>query len=538
MKKIIIISVIVLFLLVGALGFWYWNRNPYSKEVLKIEIVGPSEADFSEEVEYTVKYKNNGNVRLEEPRLVFEFPEYTIIDNSFIRRKELGPEELGDIYPGEEKIYTFKGRIFGKEGELKTAKAWLSYQPKNLSARYESETSFSTKIKSIPLTFDFDLPSRVEANKEFDFSINYYSILDYPLSDLSIKINYPGGFEFLKSSPNSLSKNEWDIPILNKAEGGRIDIKGKVTAELGDFKMFSAQIGFWREGELIMLKEINRSVEITEPFIDVYQEINGQKNYVASAGDVLHYEIYFRNVGEEAFKDLFLVVRMDGDGYDFDTIKTIDGELEQGDNTIIWDGKTVPGLRFLDQGEEGRVEFWVDLKESWDIDSDSEKNVILKNTVLVSKMKEEFETKVNSHLSLEQEAQSSSSPEVGQDIIYNITWQVKNYFNDVKNVKVKATLPPNVRLTGIILPEEFSSNFAFDNSSREIVWMVGDLNAGQGILTDSPKISFQVILNPIFNQMEDQAVLIDQARILAEDLWTQRFIEKEVDDLKTSQEVQ
>ncbi|KPJ55397.1 hypothetical protein AMJ47_00845 [Parcubacteria bacterium DG_72] len=537
LKKIIIIAIIVLFFLIGVLGFWYWNRNPYSKEVLKIEIIGPAEADFSEEVEYTVKYKNNGNVRLEEPRLIFEFPEYSIVDQSFIGRKELAPEELGDIYPGEEKIFTFKGRLFGKEGELKTVRAWLSYQPKNLSARYESETSFSTKIKSIPLTFDFDLPSRVEANKEFDFSINYYSILDYPLSDLTIKIEYPAGFEFLKSTPESLSKNEWDIPILNKAEGGRIDIRGKITAELGDFKMFKAEIGFWREGELVMIKEISRGVEITEPFIDIYQEINGQKNYVASAGDLLHYEIYFRNVGEEAFKDLFLVLRMDGEGFDFDTIKTTDGEFEQGDNTIIWDGKGVSKLRFLDQGEEGKVEFWINLKEEWDIISSSEKDVVLKNTVLVSKMKEEFETKVNSHLSLQQEAQSFSNPIVGQDITYNITWQVKNYFNDVKNVKVKATLLPNVRLTGDISPEDLSSDFAFDSSSREIVWLVGDLEAGQGVIKDSPIISFQVILNPIYNQRGDQAVLMEQARVLAEDIWTQRFLEQEIDDLKTPQEV-
>ncbi len=531
MKKIIIISIIVLFFLIGALGFWYWNRNPYSKEVLKIEIIGPAEANFSEEVEYTVKYKNNGNVRLEEPRLIFEFPEYSIVEESFIRRKELSPEELGDIYPGEEKILTFKGRLFGKEEELKTVKVWLSYQPKNLSARYESETSFTTKIKSIPLTFDFDLPSRIEANKEFDFSINYYSILDYPLSDLTIKIDYPEGFEFLRSSPESLSKNEWDVPILNKAEGGRIDIRGKIAAELGDFKMFKAKIGFWREGELVMLKEISRGVEITEPFIDIYQEINGQKNYVASAGDLLHYEIYFRNVGEEAFKDLFLVVRLDGDGFDFDTIKTTDGEVEQGDNTIIWDGKGVSGLRFLDQGEEGEVEFWIDLKEEWD---SSNKDIVLKNTVLLSKMKEEFETKVNSHLSLEQQAQSSSSPKAGEDITYNVTWQVKNYFNDVKNVRVKAILPPNVRLTGNISPKDLSSDFAFDSSSREIVWLVGDLEAG----SDSPTITLQVILTPIFNQRGEQAVLIEKARVLAEDIWTQRFLEEEVDELKTPQKVE
>jgi len=533
MKKVIILAVIVLFLILGGLGFWYWNKNPYSKEVLKIEILGPAEADFSEEVEYTVKYKNNGNVRLEEPRLIFEFPEHTIVQDAFVRRKELGPEELGDIYPGEEKTYTFKGRVFGKEGELKTAKAFLSYQPKNLSARYESETSFTTKIKSIPLTFEFDLPSKVEANKEFDFSINYYSILEYPFSNLTVKVEYPEGFEFLKSSPESLSKNEWDIPVLNKAEGGRVDIKGKITAELGDFKIFSAEIGFWIEGEFILLKEITRGVEITEPHISISQQINNQSNYVVSSGDLLHYEISFRNVGEEPFKDLFLVVRLDGQGFDLQTIKTTDGEFEQGDNTIIWDGKNIPRLRFLDQGEEGRVEFWVNVKEEWSIASSEEKDVVLKNTVLISKMKEEFETKVNSKLSLGQEISNSTVPKVGEEGSYNIIWKVKNHLNDVRNVKVKAILPSNVRLTGDITPQDQSSKFTFDSQSREIVWITGDMDAGKGIISDSDEISFKIAFTPKNSQMGEQAIVIKNIRIIGEDTWTERFVEDNAEDLKT-----
>lgn len=511
MKKVIVIAIIFLFLALGALGFWYWNRNPYSKEILKIEILGPAEADLAQEVEYTVKYKNNGNVRLESPRLVFEFPEYTIVDgtDSSARRKEVGPEELGDIYPGEEKTYVFKGRLFGKEDDLKTAKAFLSYQPKNLSARYESQTSFTTKIKPIPLTFDFDLPSRVEANKEFDFSINYYSILDYPLSNLNIKVSYPDGFEFIKSVPQSLGKNEWNIAVLNKAQGGRVDIGGKISAELGDSKVFSSQIGFWRDGEFILLKEITKGVEITKPLISVYQQINGQSDYVASSGDLLHYEISFRNIGEEPFSNLFLVLNLDGQGFDFNTIKTTNGDFEPGDNTIIWDGKNIPSLRFLDQGEEGMVEFWINLKDGWEVSSLAEKDAVVKDTVLISKVKEEFETKVNSKLDLSQEIQGSSGS-------YNIIWQVKNYLNDVNNVKVRAKLPSNVQLTGDISPSELSSNFAFDSQSREIVWSVGDMAAGAGVLNEGPKISFSVV--------GDNTILTEDIKITGEDVWTERSI--------------
>ncbi len=504
MRKIIII-VIIIAVVLGILGFWYWQRNPYSKEILKLEILGPESVEAGQEIEYTVKYKNNGDVRLEQPVLIFELPEYSLSDGS--RRVEIGPEELGDIYPGEEKTFQFKARLLGKEGDIKTAKAQMTYQPKNLQARYESNSSLTLVISSIPLSFNFDLSSKIESGREFEFSLNYFSNLDHPLADLGIRIEYPEGFEFLSSDPSGTDKTEWDIPLLNKAEGGRIEIIGKLSGELREQKIFKALMGVWQNDEFIVLKEISRGVEIARPQIFISQQINGQNNYIASPGDLLHYEIFFRNISDEPFQDLFLVIRLEGDGFDFNSVKSDLGDSQQGDNSIMWDWREVPRLKFLDQGKEGKVEFWIDLKESW---TSGETNALLKNSVLLSEVREEFETKVNSKLEISQRAEAS-----GPD--YTITWEAKNYINDVRNVKVKAVLPSGVELKGNISPESESSKFAFDSGSREIVWMVGDINAGTGVFDTAPTISFQVSLS-------SGGRIINQATIIGEDQWTESFI--------------
>ncbi len=516
MRKVIIL-VIALAAILGIAGYWYWQRNPYSKEILKLEILGPGNASVAREIEYTVKYKNNGDVRLEEPRLIFEFPEYTLLEQGVSRRIEIGTEELGDIYPGEEKTFQFKGRLLGRDGEVKTAKAWLSYRVKNLQARYESTTTLNTVIDAVPLTFDFDLASRIEAGRDFKFSLNYFSSLDYPLTNLGIRIEYPDGFEFLTSDPKGLDKTEWEISLLNKAEGGRIEISGNLSGELKEQKMFKAAIGVWQDDEFIILKEITRGVEITRPQLSIFQHINGQSNYTASPGDLLHYEVFFRNISEEPFKDLFLVATLDGDGFDFDTIKSESGQFQTGDNSVIWDWRDVPKLKFLDQGKEGKVEFWINLKDDWAISSLEERNALLKNTILISQVKEEFETKVNSKLEISQQASQ-------QGDIYTITWQAKNYLNDVKNVKVKAILPSEVNLFGNIFPESESSKFAYDSGSREIVWMIGDMEAGTGILNEAPSISFQVSL-------ASGQTIINEAVITGEDQWTESFIQGEASKL-------
>lgn len=524
------LSIIILAIATGILGFYYYQKNIYSKETLKLEILGQETADLLQEVEYIVKYKNNGNTRLEEPELIFEFPEYSIpIGENSLRVVKKTEDLGGPIYPGQEKSFRFKARLIGKENEAKTAKAALSYQPKNLKARYESQTSFITVIKKVPLTFEFDLPSQIESGKDLRFKLNYFSNADYPISNLRIAIEYPSDFEFVESTPKSLEKTEWDLGVLNKAEGGRIEIAGKLRGNIDEEKIFQAKIGIWQEGEFILLKTASKGVEIAKPEINIVQQINGNPAYTASPGDLLHYEIFFRNLGETPLTNLFLINRLEGGAFDFQTIKSDLGDFEPGDNSIVFDWKRVQELQFLNIGKEGKVEFWIKLKE----DFEDVGNPVITNKVYLSQAREEFVNKVNTKLVVEQKGYFHDEifgnsgpipPKVGEDTTYTITWQAKNYYNNIKNVKVKAILPKEVKLTGKIFPEGEAGKFAFDSQSRELVWEVGEMSAGQGVQNSPPNISFQIVFTPTVSQIGMTAELIGQASIAGEDKWTKDSI--------------
>jgi len=214
---------------------------------------------------------------------------------------------------------------------------------------------------------------------------------------------------------------------------------------------------------------------------------------------------------------------------------------------IVWDSRDVSKLRFLDEGEEGKVEFWINLKDEWEIANPEEENAVLKNIVLIPKTaEEEFETKINSKLVVSQKGYFQDEvfgnsgpvpPKVGEETTYTITWLAKNYFNDIKNAKVKAVLPANVELTGKIFPEGESPKFAFDNKSREIIWMIKDsetMEAGTGILNTAPIISFQVALKPTSGQKGKVAQIISEATISGEDQWTETIIEENASAVDTS----
>jgi len=538
MRKIIIL-VLILGVLIS-LGAYYYKTNVYSRGSLKLEILASSEIDAFNNVEYIVKYKNNGNVVLEEPELSFQYPENSFPENDQPQRVI---KKLEDIYPGEEKTVSFNGRVFGKEGETPKALASIRYKPRNLKAFYESNTEFVARIKFVPITFELDLPSRIEAGKEVDFSLNYFSNADFPVSGLRAKIEYPlSGFEFVKSNPQALDKTEWDLPLLNKAEGGRIQISGKISGELNEQKNFKATLGVWKDGKFILLKEVTKGVQILASTISLLQMINGSQDFIASPGDMLHYEIFFRNTGEESFQNLFLVARLEGKAFDFNTIKTTDGQFNKGDNSIIWDYQRVSKLGFLGQGEEGKVEFWVNLKDKWDVASNQEKNVVLKDNLILFQSRDDFENKVNSKLEIVQKGFFQDNnifgnngpvpPRMNSITTYTITWEAKNYFNDVRDVKVRAVLPQWVSLTGKILPQD--ARLTFDSQSRELLWQVGDLAATQGVLNPGPTVSFQVSFSPELSQWGQAPFIINQATISGEDAWTGSILQSSTQAINTT----
>lgn len=521
-KKIIwILLLVVIFIF---LAFSIYRQGMFSKEILKLEIFGPEVAKIGEEIEYTVQYKNNGNFVLQKPELIFELPENSLTEDERVILRE----SLGDIYPGQQDSVKFKGRLLGKDDDLKTAKAILIYTPKNITAKYESKTSFITKIDAGNINLSFDLPTKVEQGKSLTYSINYFSNIDYPLEKLSIKIDPSQGFEIISSDPKSLDNQEWKLPTLVKTQGGRIIINGKILAGSDQSISLKAILGIWQEGKFVVIKETDANLQIINPMISINQQINGSSNYIASPGETLRYRVFFTNIGSTAFENLFMAVKLDGQALDMSSLEVeSNGQIRVTDNMIVWDSSSLSYLSRLMPQQEGSVGFSIKIKDDWA--PVSAENSVITNEVSVSQTNQKFTIKVNSGLSVSQSAYYKSTdisntgpipPEISKPTTYTVNWEIRNYLSDKKNVKVKAFLPENIFLTGRIMPENELSKFAYDSKSREIVWSVGDILAGTGVNGDPVALAFQISLTPNEAQKGKTAPLIGRAIISGENQFT------------------
>ena len=128
---------------------------------------------------------------------------------------------------------------------------------------------------------------------------------------------------------------------------------------------------------------------------------------------------------------------------------------------------------------------------------------------------------------------------LADEILHNRAWEhlrpranPASYFNDIKNATVRAVLPQEVKLTGKIFPED--ARITFDSQSREIVWKIGDLLSGTGVISPILNTAFQISFIPEFNQRGQMPLLIKEAIVSGEDSWTERRLEARDSSINTT----
>ncbi len=526
LKKVIVVLVGLL-VVTGSLGYFYYQRNIFGEDRLRFEISAPEAIEAGEEVEYIVRYRNNSDVRLEEMVLVFEYPENVIIieseeDEDIRRRSGVRREvDVGELNPGQEKTVSFKARPLGEKGSSFKASAWIRYVPRNLAARYEAKREHIAVIENVPISFDFQIPANVDPDRETSFRLRFSSGIDYPLTDMEVRFRYPPGFRFIRSAPqtDTEERDVWSWSVLNKGDDGTIDIDGVLRGDPGDAKIFNAVLGIWLNDSFVPLKEASRGTAISRSNLLLDMQVNGKEEYIANPGELLHYEIFFRNIGSETLEDLFLLVDLDENTLNLDQVEPVEGRFQKERGVIIWSYTFDYVLLSLKENEEGRVEFWARAKE------DLPQNPEIKVKASMERAEKTLATRINTRLSLRQSVirkgtlfeETGPFPfKEGEKSNYTVRWVAKTFFNDVRDVTIKTELPEGARITGEKDPEDVS--LSFNSSTREVVLEVEELSAGR-----EKEIFFEVEIDPL-EDFDEEDVVLGEGEMTAKDRRTDETV--------------
>lgn len=119
-------------------------------------------------------------------------------------------------------------------------------------------------------------------------------------------------------------------------------------------------------------------------------------------------------------------------------------------------------------------------------------------------------------------------PVVDIPTTYWIFWEVKNYGNDLKNLKVEGQLPENVNLTGnkSLLAGKFNA------TGRNLVWTVDEIDKTGG----NYRIGFEVEIIPSLQDMGKVPVLLSNSKFSVTDNYCKAGIDGRLPKLTTNLE--
>ncbi|MBI2068780.1 MAG: hypothetical protein HYT67_01605 [Candidatus Yanofskybacteria bacterium] len=546
----------LLLLIVSFVSFWF-GRPSFSEAGVVLKLDGPSQVSVGDEVTYKLTIGNDSRVDLNEIRIKFSYPDDSVVikDGSVV--SDLSQKfEIDKLSPGQKNEMEFKAFLVGDRGNIKTTKAELNFKAGDLRTQFEKETSISTTITSLPVSLTLVAPPNAAPGQAVNYILDYRNESGSDIADLLFEFDYPDGFAFQKGIPSpSRGNSSWTVPVLKKNAGGRINIQGALTGREGEAKKISVVLKRKIADRYVNYEKAEVATDVANPLLGVDMLVNDSTAYSAFPGDDLNYTVKYSNASNFNLIGLNLVVKLDGQMYDLSSLDTKGGYYDSSNGTILWNASTVPDFANLPTNKKGEVLFRIKLKNEVFSGISGSNNLFVQTTATLStpnvpsgvggdeiSAQNSLTTKITTQPTFRQliyhndPAFSSSGPlppEVGKDTSFTIHWQLTNPGNDMNSVRLTGVLPPGVtweNATGVTVGQP---EVTFNPDTSEVVWNLGVLPRGIGVVGDKYEASFRVRIKPSSNQKGTVITLIKNSKLTATDSFTKQNIILPLGDMTT-----
>jgi len=192
-----------------------------------------------------------------------------------------------------------------------------------------------TSPSSDSIDFYLEGKNQVSAGEEFFYTVHYKNLSNVMLRNVRIEVKYPENFVFLDSSPEAEEKDGvWVYKLIQPGQSGKIQIKGKMIAEVGDTGILFANINYTPEN---FSSEFREETTITTEVNDI--GINFDFDYLRSALVDEENDILVNFSGkEENFTNNFRIVIEPQENIEFVDVVPKEGDNKMADYEIIRPG--------------------------------------------------------------------------------------------------------------------------------------------------------------------------------------------------------
>lgn len=560
----ILIASLVFFLGASSLAFYrlYWGSNTISANNIEVEMIGPVSVSGGERMSLDIKVNNNNKIDLKGTSIQVDYPEGARSMEDLKTELKRSRDALGDIPQGGSLSKRVEAVLFGEENSKKEIKVTVEYRIQGSSAIFYKEKIYEVVISDSPVNIEVSGLKEINANQSMDFTVTIASNSSNPIRNLLLKAEYPFGFIFSNSDQRPISPNNdvWQIGDLSPREKKSVRIYGKLGGQDGEEKVlrFTAGIADDKDEQAIATPLVTSlaAISIKKPFIGIELALDGSSanEFVSKSSRLIRADVVWKNNLTTPIEDAEIQIKFKGDILNKSSVAVDGGFYRSVDNTIIFNKTNNPSLALVGPGDTGNLSFSFGILNPYSGSGSLLKNPSLNLDVSANGKRLQGDNvpqevlysatrivKVVTDARLSSQAVHSSGPfqntgpmppKADKETTYTVIWTVTNTSSKVKNGKVSATLPIYTKWLSKISPD--SENISFNAENSQVVWDLGNVEAGAGIDSQAREVAFQISFLPSVSQVGATPVILNEAILKGTDDFTSASVEEARPSLNTT----
>jgi len=555
--------IIVIFVLGGA-AYGAYNyvssKIGADKQPISLSFSADREIMAGEEFYYLLDYKNEDKVAINNIEIKVKYPDnFIFLESDPAANRGNDVWEISALAPHRSNTIKIKGRLVGPAGVSEIILADMTYQPANFSSEFKKSAALETRINDLGLSFSFVNSSSVLVNEDSEIIIKFKVKDQNYLDNFRVSLEAPEEVAVINEAEaansasttplikiengtwliSGLGKNENELKIKFKVkEKKQPDVNLKLKFEL-PWQAEDQPIKYYLFYEKDLLYEVIKSD------LNINIIINGSPvDQGIDFGQTLNYSINYANKGETAMEDVIIMAVLESDFLDWATLTDKNNGKVSG-NTISWSKQEILGLKEINAGAEGVIDFSLKLKAPAMIDLSKSYQVksYVKYSVSGQSAGDENQSnsivnKINSDLNLVEQLRYFNDdnlavgfgplpPKVGETTSLKVYWTINNNLHELNDLKISLTLPANVSWGG--KNRSSIGEVDYDAAANQVVWQIGRLP----ITVYKADAEFNLNLTPTEADRNKVMLILPGTKITAVDGETNMPINKTLKD-KTS----
>lgn len=504
-----IIGLLAVLSVVAWVGFFLFTQGLFqADETMKIEIEGPEDVKSGEEVAYTLRYENIGDVPVASLIAKLNIPSTFHVYSTVPEPDENLEWTIGSLSAGSDGAITITGVFLADVPSSQRLQALFTYKPANFSSDFQDIITQKIDINDSVLAFTFTGPEKALAGDSSEYIINVQNSGADPVYNLRITPTFTEDFTVISAQPaREEGQTYWAIDSLDPGELKAITVSGSFTSTASGDQTLSVSAGFVEQDVVYTQRSEEITTDVLAGSLSFSVIVNGSnEDQTADLGETLRMSIDYANNSREAVQDMSFSLTLTGiDGTVPINWKNANlGGGERIENEISWEqlddlepetsaviDLSLPLFPRIDPGEADSFTMDVVLTLN-KIGSISSTRTLQSSPITI---------RLNSDAGVSAQARYYSNdgtaigsgplpPEVGQITNYRVYWNTSNSLHTLEDVRLSTTLPQDV--TWIENTDTDIGSISYNSTTRIVTWAITKLPAELG----HAGAWFEIAVNP------------------------------------------